>query len=130
LALDLTAGRRGLAALGEVIERWVGHLLALDVEITPLTELRNVSMRWYVGLDAEATRMGDALWVGEDLDAAAQARLVGLYQLNFVDAADVEERVGGVPVYLMLVMTRQMSLRVKPQNLLNGLPIRQRDAVT
>ena len=28
-ALDLTAGRRGLAALGEVIERWLAHLLAL-----------------------------------------------------------------------------------------------------
>ena len=29
MALDLTAGRRGLAALGEVIERWVAHLLAV-----------------------------------------------------------------------------------------------------
>ena len=28
MALDLTAGRRGLAALGEVIARWIKHLLA------------------------------------------------------------------------------------------------------
>ena len=28
MALDLTAGRRGLTALGEVIERWIAHLLA------------------------------------------------------------------------------------------------------
>ena len=28
MALDLTAGRRGLAALGDVIARWVRHLLA------------------------------------------------------------------------------------------------------
>ena len=31
MALDLTAGRRGLAALGEVIERWIAHLLCVEV---------------------------------------------------------------------------------------------------
>src|SRR5205807_3091847 len=38
MALDLTAGRRGLAALGEVITRWVLHLLAVEVDIEPLVE--------------------------------------------------------------------------------------------
>ena len=32
MALDLTAGRRGLAALGDVIARWVQHLLAIEVD--------------------------------------------------------------------------------------------------
>ena len=30
-AIDLTGGRRGLKALAQAIERWVGHLLAVDV---------------------------------------------------------------------------------------------------
>ena len=60
MAIDLTAGRRGLAALGEAIRRWVAHLLAIEVDVEPLTELRDVNLTWYVGLDAEATRIGDA----------------------------------------------------------------------
>ena len=72
MALDLTAGRRGLAALGEVIERWVAHLLAVEVEVEPLIEVRDVDLTWYVGLDAEGTRIGDALWNGEELDEAAR----------------------------------------------------------
>ena len=51
LALDLTAGRRGLAALGTVIARWVKHLLDIDVAVEPLNELRDVTLAWYVGLD-------------------------------------------------------------------------------
>src|SRR6185437_12003352 len=31
VALDLTGGRRGLQALGEAIERWVAHLLSVEV---------------------------------------------------------------------------------------------------
>jgi hypothetical protein len=129
LALDLTGGRRGLAALGEVIRRWVSHFLAVEVDVIPVTELRDVTLRWYVGLDSEATRMGDALWAGEQLDDAAQARLVGLYQLNFVDAADMDEKLTGAPTYLMMAMTEDKRLRLKPQNLVSGLPVRHLEVV-
>ena len=44
------------------------------------------SFTWYVGLDADGTRIGDALWNGEELDEAAQARVVGLFRLTFRDA--------------------------------------------
>jgi hypothetical protein len=130
LALELTAGRRGLAALGEVMTRWLSHLLSLEVEIVPVTELRDATFRWYVGLDAEATRFGDSLWAGEVLDEATQGRLVALYRLNFIDSADMDGRLGGVPMYLIMAMTKNGSLRLKPQNLLNGLPIRRADGVT
>ena len=33
MALDLTAGRRGLDALGNVIKQWITHLLSIEVEI-------------------------------------------------------------------------------------------------
>jgi hypothetical protein len=130
LALDLTGGRRGLAALGEVIRRWVSHLLAADIEVEPVTELRDVTLTWYVGLDADATRIGDALWHGEEIGEATRARLVGLYRLSFVDAADMAEAVRGKPVYLMMAMTADKVLRLKPQNLLTGLPVRDREAVS
>jgi hypothetical protein len=58
MALDLTAGRRGLEALGKVIKQWITHLLSIEVEIEALTEAADVNLIWYVGLDAEATTIG------------------------------------------------------------------------
>jgi hypothetical protein len=130
MGLDLTAGRRGIAALGEVIERWIAHLLGIEVKIEPLVELRNVTLAWYVGLDAESTRIGDALWNGDEVDDATRGRIVGLYRLSFADAADMLEKVRGEPVYLMAAMTAAKVLRLKPQNLLTGLPVRSVEAVS
>jgi Family of unknown function (DUF6352) len=130
MALDLTAGRRGLAALGEVIALWVKHLLAIEVDVEALVELRDVSLSWYVGLDAEATAIGDALWNGDELDDAERARLVGLFRLTFRDPDLALEKVAGEPVYLILAMTPDMILRMKPQNLITGLPIRRLEAVS
>src|SRR5262249_12461511 len=47
MALDVTAGRKGLAALGEVIGRWVQHVLAVAVEVEPLVELKDAHLTWY-----------------------------------------------------------------------------------
>lgn len=129
-ALDLTAGRGGLAALGEVVKRWVAHLLAVEVEVEPLVELQDATLTWYVGLDAEATRIGDALWKGDEIDDALRARVVGLYRLTFADPADVAEKVRGEPVYLMTAMAADKVLRLKPQNLVTGLPVRHLEAVS
>jgi Family of unknown function (DUF6352) len=130
MALDLTAGRRGLAALGEVMTRWIGHMLAIDVEIEPLTEMRDVRFNWYLGLNAAGTRIGDMLWNGGVLDARSHASVVGLYQLEFKDHAVVTERIGSEPVYLILAMTPDKVLHMKPQNLLTGLPIGRPELVS
>jgi Family of unknown function (DUF6352) len=128
MGFDLTAGQRGSAALGQVIARWILHLLAVDVAVEPLTELRDEPLSWYVGLSADATRIGDVIWNGNDMDSALQARLVGLYRLNFHNPSDVIERVRGEPVYLLAAMTADEVLRLKPQNLVTGLPIRCEEA--
>lgn len=128
-ALDLTAGRRGLSALGEVAQRWIAHLLAIDVTIEPLAELRDVTLTWYVGLDADATRIGDALWNGDELDEPTRASVVGLYRLTFADPTDVLERVRGQPAFLIAAMSADKMLRLKPQNLLTGLPVRSLEVV-
>jgi hypothetical protein len=109
MALDLTAGRRGLEALGEVIQRWVTHLLAVEIAVEALIEASNVNLTWYVGLDAEATAIGDTLWHGEELDQAAAK---------------------GEPIYLLLAMTPERMLRMKPQNLVTGLPLVQHEAAS
>ena len=124
MALDLTAGRRGLAALGRVAELWVAHLLSLDVEVEALVEAKDVELDWYVGLDAEATAIGDMLWHGEELDQAARERIVGLYALKFNDEQQVIEKARAGPTYLIMAMDAERVLRLKPQNLVTGLPLR------
>src|SRR3954451_20263051 len=68
VALDLTAGRRGLVALAEVMRRWIAHVLNIEVAIEPLAELRDAKVTWYVGLDSAGSRIGDLLWNGDELD--------------------------------------------------------------
>jgi hypothetical protein len=130
MALDLTAGRRGLAALGEAAARWVAHLLSVGVSVEPLIEADNVNLAWYVGLDAEATAVGDALWNGEDLDQAARERIVGLFRLTFRDPDMVLDKAKGETIYLLSAMTGEWIMRMKPQNLITGLPVRDLEAVS
>ena len=130
MALDLTAGRESLDALAQVMQRWISHVLGVDVAIEALTQLSEVELAWYVGLDADATKLGDMLWHGEDIDEAAMLRVVGLFQLSFRDPAVMLDNVRGEPVYLILAMTPDMTIRMKPQNLLTGLPVRHLEAVS
>ena len=130
MALDLTAGREGLDALAQAMQRWIAHLLGINVSIEALPELQNVDLTWYVGLDADATRIGDMLWNGEEIDEAALARVVGLFRLTFSDPSLMVERVRGDPVYLILAMTGDKTIRMKPQNLLTGLPVQHLEAVS
>jgi hypothetical protein len=130
VAIDLTAGRRGIAALAEAMRRWIAHVLGVDVVIEPLTELRDAKFTWYVGLDSDGSSIGDRLWNGEELDEAMAARVVGLFNLTFRDPEIVTEKVRGDPIYLILAMTGDKLLRFKPQNLVTGLPIRHLETVT
>jgi hypothetical protein len=123
-ALDLTAQRRGIAVLGNVIARWIKHLLLIDVDVKPVAEFRSMAFSWYVGLDADGTKIGDALWQDQPIDEPTESRIVGLFRLTFDDTGAVIERMMDEPVYLILAMTPDGELRLKPQNLVTGLPLR------
>ena len=114
MALDLSVGGRGNAALARVIAAWLRHMLSLDASVEPMRELRDARFTWYVGLDADGTRIGDALWRGEPIGDDTRARLAALFGLTLGTAPD--------PVFLILAMTQDRMLRMKPQNLLTGLP--------
>jgi hypothetical protein len=130
MAIDLTAGGEGLAALAKAMERWIEHVVGVAVDIDALTAMREIDLVWYVGLDADATKIGDRAWSGEMLDQATMERIVGLFRLAFRDFGAVREEVRGEPIYLILTMTPDKTIRMKPQNLVTGLPIRHLEAVT
>ncbi|MFB6463829.1 DUF6352 family protein [Bradyrhizobium tunisiense] len=130
MALDLTAGGRGPVALAQVMTRWISHLLGIDVMIEPLRALKDEKLTWYVGLDADATRLGDRLWHGEELDQRSADRVLALFRLIFADSSRALDDVRGEPVYLILSMTADQKVRLKPQNLLTGLPVKGPEMAT
>jgi hypothetical protein len=130
MALDLTGGSRGPAALAQAMSRWISHLLGIEVAIEPLNELHEARLAWYVGLDAEATRMGDRLWHGETLDGHDAGRVLALFRLSFADASLIADDLEGEPVYLILAMTADQKVQMKPQNLVMGLPVKHLEAAT
>lgn len=113
--------RRGLAT---VMEAWISHLLAVSVSIDPVERIEDDNWAWFVGLDAEATRIGNALWAGQDLETEARERIIGLFRLGFSDVAEVRPEVGARPIWLIMAMTPDRIIRMKPQNLVAGLPLR------
>jgi len=123
-ALDLTAGREGPRALAQVLERWVRRLAGVDVTIEPVERIDDERWRWHVGLDVDATAILNGLYRGETVDPAELKRMVALFRLEFRDAADALAELAGRPVYLGLACRPDRALKVKPQNLLVGLPLR------
>jgi hypothetical protein len=129
MALDLTAGRPGLDALAEAMRRWVGHVLGIDVDIEALPALNDVAFNWYVGLDVEGTKIGDKLWHGDPVEEDALNRVIGLFRLTFRDPSVMLDKVRGEQVYMILAMTPEKVIRMKPQNLITGLPVRHVEMV-
>ncbi len=113
--------RRGLA---EAMRLWVAHLAALDVAIEPVERIDDPDWAWFIGLDAEATRIGNALWRGAPVAAEDADRVVALFRMDIADRARVVERAAGRPVWLILACGAGRIVRMKPQNLIAGLPLR------
>ncbi|GGD08935.1 DUF6352 family protein [Aureimonas glaciei] len=118
------ASRRGLA---RAIELWVAHLLGVAVTVTPEARADEEDWAWFVGLDADATRIGNALWRGQELDDGDAERIIGLFALRFTHPEEALPAIGARPVWLLLAMTRTGEVRMKPQNLIAGLPLRTRE---
>ena len=120
MALNFGGDPRARAGLAAAIAAWLRHLLRIEAAVEPLTAVTEPDLRWFVGLDAEATRIGNALWRGEP---AAMERLVGIFRLSFRNARGVDPRFAGHPVYLLMAMGPEGMVRLKPQNLALGLPL-------
>ena len=122
-AVSLNRGRPGLDALCRVFERWILHFHDVRVTIKPQREIDDRKWVWHVGLDAEASGILNDLYNKADVDADRLARLLCLFQLDFVNPADMREAIRGRPVYLAMAMDASNRLRLKPQNLIMNLPL-------
>ncbi len=118
--LNLGGTPGGRDALGRAIAVWLRHMLAIETDIDPLPTLADPDWRWFIGLDTEATRIGNALWAGEDSPDAE--RLLALFRCMPRSDAPIRPDMQGRPIYLMLAANADNLVRLKPQNLLTGFP--------
>ncbi|MDR7037925.1 hypothetical protein J2X36_002678 [Methylobacterium sp. BE186] len=123
MALNISENPRSRDGLARAIEAWLRHLLALEAKVEPLARIEERDWRWFVGLDAEATRIGNALWRGEAVEPEALTRVVALFRMTIADTARMERDVAGHPIYLLLAMSPDKRVTLKPQNLVAGLPL-------
>jgi hypothetical protein len=121
LALDIVKDSPGQLALGRAIARFLRHLLGEEVAVAPVETIRD--WEWHVGLDAEATGIANELWRGGKVKQERLARLIWLARLDFADPSRVLPRLRGRPVHLALAMDAAQRVRMKPQNLVAGLPL-------
>ena len=125
LVLTMTRARSGLKALASVLQKWVQHFLGVVVTIRPLQKIDDDAWRWHVGLDAEASALLNDLYEGHEVEPDRLQRLVSLFRLDFADPLEMRADVAGKPVYLGLMMNAEGIIKLKPQNLLINLPLRE-----
>ena len=124
--LQLNTGRPGCAALCRVLERWIAHFHGVQVTVTPVREIPDQDWLWHVGLDAEATALLNDVYSGTEVGEERMRRIVGLFRVDFHDAAALRPENAGAPVFLGMATTPEGALRMKPQNLLMNLPLAAR----
>jgi hypothetical protein len=123
MVLNVTFGQRGLHALCHVLEAWVGHFLKTAITIQPVRSINDHHWVWHTGLDIEATAILNDLYKDKEVSEERHKRILSLFRLEFQDPSLILPKTVGRPVHLAMAMTKENSLRLKPQNLLVNLPL-------
>jgi hypothetical protein len=108
-----------------VIESWVAHFHGLRVTVKALRRIEEARWAWHIGLDAESTDILNELWAGGQVDQGRMRNIVALFGMQFADTAPVRSDIAGRTVYLALSANAEQVVRMKPQNLLTGLPLHE-----
>ncbi len=123
MVFDLS-GSEGRRALATALGLWVRQLLGHEVRFEPVKAIEDADVRWIAGLDAEATRIANALWRGEEIGESDRARIIAIFTAEAGADVPVLDSVAGRPAYLLLAMDAERVVRMKPQNLITSLPLR------
>ncbi len=121
--LSFGGGAEARRSLARVLEIWIRHMIGVAVDIEPVAQAQDADWAWFVGLDAEATRIGNALWRGDDVAETELERVIAIFRLTFREPNDARHDIGDRPVWLILALDRDDQVRLKPQNLVTGLPL-------
>lgn len=120
---DLTSPSHGRSALGTAMSRWIRHFLGIDISFTPVDAVAETRFAWFLALDSEGTAMGNRVWNGEALADDQRERLLALFTFTMPDHARIRADKRGKPAFALLGSTADRLVRIKPQNLIAGLPL-------
>lgn len=123
LAFSLNPGEPGVAALGRVLEAWIGHFYHLSTRIEWIGRIEEGNWGWHIGLDLDSNQILNALYRGEPVEDKDLRRILALFKLEGADTGRLRPELAGRPVHLAIAMDREHLVRLKPQNLLLNLPI-------
>ncbi len=122
--ISVTYGRPALDAFCRVLELWIEHFLSVKVQIKPVRKIDEPRWAWHIGLDAESTAILNELWAGTEIEHGRMRNILAIFALQFEDPAAMRADITGRTVYLALACEEGV-VRMKPQNLLTNLPIRE-----
>ncbi len=124
MVMNIGSNAAARAGLARVIATWVTHLTQARASVEPVAAFDDKDWRWFIGLDSEGTRIGNAMWRGETVSPDDIARIACLFRMEFANQSLLDEKMRGKPVWLILGMTDDKIIRMKPQNLVAGLPLK------
>jgi hypothetical protein len=122
--ISVTYGRPALDAFCGVLELWIEHFLSLKVQIKPVRKIDEPRWAWHIGLDAESTAILNELWAGSEIEQGRMRNILAIFALQFDEPAAMRADIAGRTVYLALACEDGV-VRMKPQNLLTNLPVRE-----
>jgi len=123
--ISLTYGRPALDAFCRVLEAWVLHFLGTRVQVKPVRKIDEHPWAWHVGLDAESTAILNDLWSGKEIEHGRMRNILAILALQFEEPAAMRADIAGRTIYLALSCEEEGVVRMKPQNLLTNLPLRE-----
>ncbi len=123
MVYDLTHPAEGRQALALGMAIWTTHLLGFSPVYEPVERFANESFAWFLALDAEGTAIGNKVWTGEVLAESETRRILALFAFTLPDHPRILEDQRGKRAFAILGSTGERLVRIKPQNLIAGLPL-------
>lgn len=123
LVYDLTHPDRGRQALGEAMAIWTRHLLGFSPVYTPVAGFEGENVGWFLALDAEGTALGNRVWAGHALTEDEPRRILALFAFTLPDHPRILAEMRGRKAFAILASDESRLVRIKPQNLIAGLPL-------
>lgn len=110
-------------ALGAAMRRWISHLLAIDIEFTPVERLAEARFSWFLALDAAGSALGNKVWHGAALSESEAESVLALFTFALPAHPRLDPALVGAPGFAILGAQAERIVRIKPQNLIAGLPL-------
>jgi hypothetical protein len=123
VVFDLTELAVGRAALAQAMTRWIAHLTGIEIAFMPVDHLPSDPFGWFLSLDQDGTALANKVWQGETLEPEEASRVLALFTFILPDHPRIRPDKRGVAGFAVLGSAPDRMVRIKPQNLIGGLPL-------